>query len=659
MDESVEPGEGSQAGYTLLTGQPVIVGDMELERRFKVPGVIRAHDIVSGMSVVIGGDDAPYGVLGALTTRRRVFTHDDIHFLQSVAHVLASTIKRTRVEEELIRSRNQLSVILQSVADGITVQDPSGRLVYANEAAARLIGFGTVDSLIGASSKELISAFELCDASGNPIPVEELPGRKAVREGERSEAVIRFRSTKGGDECWSTVRASPVKDDHGNVVLVVNVFQDITQAEASRGRLQFIAQATEILSSSLDHETTLANVARLAVPALADWCLIEVLEEDGSLRRIALTNPDPAREKMVSELEKRYPPRRTSSPDFPDPLETGKPLLVPDVTEEMLAAGAVDDRHLKILRGFGLRSVMVIPLIARGRVLGLVTLISAESGKRFDESDLALAEDVARRAAVAVDNARLYSEAQEALRIREEFLSIASHELKTPLTALQLQIQVLERLVSPEARNELSEERARGLAVGAERQLRRLGRLVNDLLDVSRISAGKFDLEYQEVNLGELCEEVAQRFVDEAAAAGSRIDVEPPQEPVTPRADQFRLDQVLTNLVSNALKYGEGRPVRLAIERTGDGGRILVQDHGIGIEAEQLSRIFERFERVAQSHSYGGLGLGLYIARQIVEAHGGQLEVTSEPGKGSTFTVTLPSGPPSAVDDAIPPTTSL
>ena len=682
-------------------------------------------------------------------------------------------------------------VLLQSVQDGITVQDRLGNLVFANLAAARLSGFGSTEAFLAAPYSEFISRFNFSDASGECLEPENLPGRRVLRGEEAGETIVRFTDPDSGETRWSQVRASPIRDVNGEVQLVVNVFQDVTErmrsaetqgrlaaivqasddaiigkdldarilswnpaaerlygysaeeaigkmvsmlvppdrlhelsgimeqikrgeridrietvrvakngqhlvvalsvfpihdaagnvigaaatardiserkqaqaaraallvqerearsrAEAAQKRLQFLAEASEILSSSLDYETTLANVARLAVPALADWCLIDVVEQDGSVRRVALAAPNPETEAFIREFEERRPSNR-AGPHPTDPIVTGKSLLVPEITDEMLAAGAGDEEQLAATRSLGFKSAMGVPLIARGNIVGQVGLLSTNPDVQFDEDDLALAEDLARRAAVAVDNARLYMQTQEALRLREEFLSIASHELKTPLTALHLQTQMLNRLMGTDSPSDASPDRVRSTLDGIVRQTRRLARLVNELLDVSRMGAGKLDLELEDMDVSTVARDVADRFRDEAAAAGSSVTVV--ADPMRIRADRFRLDQVITNLLANALKYGEGSPIDISVSRDGRWAVVAVRDRGIGIASDQIERVFDRFERVARSQNYAGLGLGLYIAKQIVEAHGGTISVTSEPGVGSTFTVRLAIDP----DDTVHP----
>jgi signal transduction histidine kinase len=259
----------------------------------------------------------------------------------------------------------------------------------------------------------------------------------------------------------------------------------------------------------------------------------------------------------------------------------------------------------------------------------------------YARADLAMAEDLAHRIAFAVDNARLYRESQSAIEVRDEFLSIASHELRTPLTPLQLTLQRLLSRSSRDAIEKIAPDRLRSIVLQSEKQVQRLVSLIEMLLDVSRVAAGGMQLRLEDVDLVEIATEVAARFADELARAQCELRISA-SRPVRGRWDRLRMEQVLTNLVGNAIKYGAGKPIDMIIEPGSKAATMSVRDQGIGIEADKLPRLFGRFERAASARSYGGLGLGLYITRQIIEAHGGTICVTSQEGVGSTFTIELP-----------------
>jgi signal transduction histidine kinase len=385
-------------------------------------------------------------------------------------------------------------------------------------------------------------------------------------------------------------------------------------------------------------------VARLIVPRIADGCAVDILDGEGRLRRLATSHSDPSRVASAEEVARRYPPDLRAPHGAGHVVATGEPEILGDVTDEVLRATARDDEHYRLIRELRLVSLMCVPLPARDRIMGAITLASSESGRRFGPEDLAFAQDLAARASVAIENARLYREAREAVRARDEFLSIASHELKTPLTTLQLQIQGLARKLKSASEDPVFQGLAARVGT-SERQVERLTGLINNLLDISRITAGRLDLDLEPVDLAAVVREAAARFRDDLARAGSVLELHADGE-CAGEWDRLRLEQVVMNLLSNAAKYGAGRPITIVVDGSETTARFSIRDHGIGIPAEHQGRIFERFERAVSDRHYGGLGLGLWIVRQIVDAFGGTIEVESKSGEGSTFTVLLPRAVP-------------
>ncbi|RJS21321.1 protein kinase [Corallococcus sp. H22C18031201] len=408
-------------------------------------------------------------------------------------------------------------------------------------------------------------------------------------------------------------------------------------AEAERHRSTFLAEAGALLSESLDADETLARLGRLSVRSLADWCVIDLVMEGGGIRRLAGAHADPAKEPLLQELRRRYPPRRDAMHVSSSDLRHDEPLLLPDLSEEFLRGTSEDDTQARLLRELGTRSVMVVPLMARGQDIGVLTLASGTPG-RWSRADQTLIQEVARRAAIAIDNARLHQETQRAVRMRDEFLSMAAHELRTPFTSLRLQLQSLQRAVEHE-RVHLPDPEARKLS-RALSQTNHLVELVKTLLDVSQVSGGPVTVEPGPVDLAELAREVTRRFAEAFARVGSRLVLH--TVPCPGQWDGPRLEQVLTNLLTNALKFGAGRPIEVTVEAEPGLARLTVRDHGIGIDRERQPRLFERYGRGVSASHYGGLGLGLYLSRKVVEAHGGSIHVHSQPGAGATFTVELP-----------------
>ncbi len=394
--------------------------------------------------------------------------------------------------------------------------------------------------------------------------------------------------------------------------------------------------------------------------------MVDLLQPDHRIERVAVAHADAAQEKLLVELQRRFPPDWSSPQSAVRVLHTGIPELLTELTPAILEAHARSPEHAELLRRIGVRSHMSVPLVARGRILGALNLGVTAGARRYGPEDLSFAEDAAARAALAIDNARLYQDATTAIRVRDEFLSIASHELKTPLTPLQLQVRgllsKLDELTTGAPPREWLEPRLARIA----RQGDRLERLVNEMLDVANISGGRLTLQLDEVDLAGVVREVEERLeqTGEIRRWHGAMTIDAPERLVG-RWDPLRVEQIVEALLCNALKYGAGKPIAVGAATRGDSAVLTVQDHGIGISAADRQRIFGRFERAVSARRYGGLGVGLYLVRQLAEALGGEVEVESAAGYGSTFRVTLPLAgpepngrehPPPPDDPAHPPT---
>ncbi|AKJ07225.1 PAS domain S-box-containing protein [Archangium gephyra] len=448
-----------------------------------------------------------------------------------------------------------------------------------------------------------------------------------------------------GEYRWAIDAAAPRFGPGGEFLGYIGSVIDITERRRREELQRFLAEAGTALASSLEYGTTLSTLARLAVPTLADWCMVDLLEEDGSVRRVEVVSADPS-EALLAEQLRRFPARPDGNPHHPPSLVIlqGRPVLLPELPTGRFSTLAHDEEHARTIAATRPVSLMSVPLLARGRTLGALTFFTtARSGRRYGAVELEAAEDLGRRAALAVDNARLYRDAQRAVRLRDEFLSIASHELKTPLTPLVLKLRVLARELEARCEPVLSRRLLGHLEV-SRRQVKRLSELVDGLLDVSHLSAGRLRIEREVVDLSALVREVAARFQEESERSGSPLRMEA-DGPVVGQWDRQRLEQAVSNLLSNALKYGGGHPVSIRVEDIGEWARLVVRDEGIGIEPDVLPRIFHKFERGVSERHYGGLGLGLYVTQQVLQAMGGTISAESTPGHGATFTVDLPLAP--------------
>jgi PAS domain S-box-containing protein len=366
------------------------------------------------------------------------FGEDDVRLAEELADRVAGAIDNTRLYGELTRaeadlrgSRDELQAILDGVADAITVQRPDGQLVYANHAAVKSMGFSSVEELLSTPVSEIVGRFEYLDEHGEPVSIERLPGRRALAGDPSPEPVlVRFRARHDPTLRWTRIKATPVFGEDGRPVLAINVLEDLTEVHQAHEGQRFLGEAGAMLASSLDYETTLANVARLAVPQVADWCGVDVLDEDGDIRHVVVAHTDPAKVDMAVEHQRRYPVDPNEETGVPNVLRTGEPELYPDIPDEMLVEGARDEEQLAMLRELGMKSVMIVPMAARGRMLGALTFVSAETGRRFGDDDLAFARELASRCALAVDNSRLYGERAHIARTLQE--SLLPPELPQP-----------------------------------------------------------------------------------------------------------------------------------------------------------------------------------------------------------------------------------
>jgi PAS domain S-box-containing protein len=535
----------------------------------------------------------------------------------------ARELAETRAALERARQQLEADALLRAVAEGTTdavyVKDREGRYLMINTAGARLLG-KMVAEVIGRDDRAF---FPLEEAEAIRDADRTLMDSGSTRTAEEKRIVagtlVSFLTTQG-----------PHRDDSGRVVGMIGIARDITARKRAEENQRFLAEATTRLAESLDSEASLAVVARLVATRICDYCLIHLAEGD-SLRQVAAAHAEPTLEASLLE--------HLTRPDHERALQQTLGAMVGEPTREGArtwrgSAGSGDEVP-PVFAALGARSHVCVPMVARGRALGVLTLLSRNLV--LDSADMSMATELARRAALAVDNTRLYRQATDAIHARDDFLAIASHELRTPLAALVLQVQSLQTALHAKG----LEPEITLLADRAARHIGRLGNLIERLLDVSRITTGRIDLDPEEMDLSEVVRDVSRRLGESAKVAGSPITVRADQ-PTLGLWDRLRMEQIVTNLLSNALKYGAGKPVEVTLESDGTRARLTVRDSGIGIAGEDVRRIFGRFERAAPARNFSGMGLGLYITRQAVEAHGGRISVSSQPGSGATFLVELP-----------------
>lgn len=456
----------------------------------------------------------------------------------------------------------------------------------------------------------------------------------------RSTFDIEFRNLRpNGAVHWIAGNGRVLVDEYGMPVRMIGIGMDVTERKRSEQTALFLADTSAALAQLVDFDSTLQKVATLAVPYFADWATVDVLEADGTLRRVAVAHVDPQKVELANDLNRRFPPDPHAPSGIWNILRTGEAELVSEITDELLSNSTTNDELLQVLRTLGLTSYIGVPLRVRGKVLGVLSFIVAESGHIYDDNDLAVARDLASRASIAIENSQLYRELRDADRHKDEFLATLAHELRNPLAPIRNGLQVL-RLTG--SGGELVDE-TRSMM---ERQLNQMVRLVDDLLDISRITRNKFELRKERVLFASVVHSAVEASRPLIEDGGHTFSLKLPTEPIVLHADPTRLAQVISNLLNNSAKYTEPGGHIAVVGTLNDGEVVLsVTDNGLGIPAEAIPRLFQMFSQFDHNieRAQGGLGIGLSLVRRLVDLHGGTVTAHSEGvGRGSEFTVRLP-----------------
>ena len=437
----------------------------------------------------------------------------------------------------------------------------------------------------------------------------------------------------------------------GGRKIFTGIMRDISDIIRRENGLAFLLEASEVLTKSLDYESTLRSVAELATRSIADWAAVDLLD-NGKVRRVAIAHRDPAKLQLARDLETKYPADPASKTGIHHVIRTGERVVVPEIPAELLRSSAKDEEHLRLIQALDLESYICVPLKLRDEVIGALTLVSSNPSRRYTEEDADLASDLASRAAVAIDNARLFKQAEDARAAAEEantakseFLAMMSHELRTPLNAISGYAELLEMGV----RGEMTEEQLADVR-SIQRSQAHLLSIINDMLNFAKLEAGKVLFSYVEVALDPLLGGLEELIRPQLLERKLDYEYRSHDPRITAELDGEKFQQVMLNLLSNAIKFTEpGGRIGLSWKIEGENVLVSVSDTGRGIPEDKLEPIFEPFVQVEQLRTRvtGGAGLGLAISRDIAREMGGDIGVESELGKGSTFTLTLPLRRPS------------
>ncbi|NOJ98834.1 PAS domain S-box protein, partial [Corallococcus coralloides] len=542
--------------------------------------------------------------------------------------VILRDISARRKAEDLLRlSEERFRTSFEGAPIGMALVGLDGHFLHVNEALCDLVGYSR-DELLRRSFQDLTVPEDL------PVDVAnaERMSRGELSSFQREKHYVRKDGRRIGILIWSAV----VRDARGTPIHFISQMHDITERQELEQAWRFLADVGPRLAASLSSRTTLATVAELAVPALADWCVVACLDANGRIQRVEYRAADARTAERLRALDAAHgwesllPAALIASVQ-----RTGRPALLPEAPPGVPDAAPVDAGLREPPRHLGLHSALILPLRSRERNLGVLLLATSSAGRCYGPREQAQAEELARRAALAIDNAGLYERAEQAIRMREEVLRIVAHDLRAPLNVIQLSARMLEKHLSPG-------DHARPRLETLQKSVQRANRLIQDLLDVARMDGGSLAVERKPVDVAPLIQEALEQHRGLAEDRALLLQTHVPEGVPRVLADPERLSQILSNLLGNALKFtpGGGR-VLLRVQPEAGQVRFLVSDTGPGIAAEDRSRIFERFWQAGPKHNEGA-GLGLAIVKGLVEAHGGQVGVDSAPGAGSTFFFTLP-----------------
>lgn len=623
------------------TQTPLWINEVANENNFPRFGAAFQEGLLTAVVLPITVQDETMGLLEFYSRKKMAEDPDLMKIMGAIGSQIGQVLKRAEAYELVRASEAHKAAILDTALDCIISMNQDGKILGFNPAAEKVFK----------QNKQAVLGRDITETFFPPD--HRLVLRRSLKhflsrgEGPFLNKRIEILAVRS-DESTFPAEIAITRVPTVEPPLFTVFLRDITQQKRNEENSAFLIEATATLSLSLHYEQTFSSLAKLAVKSLADWCAIDVVEEGKTPRSVALAHPNPEKLEIANQIQQKYPVNWEAPLGAANVLRTGKSELYTNISDELLEKATQNAEHLAMVQKLGMKSAMVVPLKARDRIFGVITFILSQPSRQYTRDDLMVAEELAQRAAIAIDNAKLYQEAQEAIRARDEFFSIASHELKTPITSLKLLLQMNQRGVNPTTGTVPPVEKLAKMLTTSLKHVDQLTHLVDDLLDVVKIRTGKFSFNFEPLNISDLVKELVERY--SSAVAAAKCELELSIEPmIVGLWDRTRIEQVVVNLLSNAVKYAPGAPVKIKVNREGETARIVVQDLGPGIPAELQAKIFDRFERAIVSRKVAGLGLGLFIAKQIVESHNGTIQIKSDQGNGSTFIIDLPLTPINAI----------
>jgi len=646
-------GEGF-AGKVAAERNPVFLESAATDPLVKSP-VLRELGVhaLYGVPLIEGGTVVGVAHIGSLTANH--FSEEDRRMVGSLASRATAAIYQQMLRRDAERRAAELRAVIESIPDAVYIADRNG-ITTANRRGLDLLGLdpekegpiGHAQILKRIRARDASTGDEIREAEGGFARA--FRGETSVRE----LTVVRF----DGQERIIRSAVAPIEFER-RIDRAVSVATDITEAkqyereraellrrehdareraEGAEAAARFLSEATTILASSLEYEKTLERITQLAVPQLADWCTVDLVGVDGQLRTVTLAHRDPSKLEAARKLMEKYPARPDAPFGAPAVIRTGRAQMSAEIPDDLLVAISHDAEHLEILRELGLTSYIVVPIAAQDRVFGALSLATGSApGRRYGASEFATAEHLGRRAGLAIQNARLYREAQEAARLREQVLAIVSHDLRNPLAAVKLAADTVMSRAGQQ-----NDPRLNRQLETIRRSAARMERLIGDLLDMASIHVGKLKIERRAHPADALVDELSEAYGRIAAEAGVHFTVEHDVAGLRVECDRERILQVFSNLLGNAFKFGRrGDHITVRCRPDGNDIRFEVADTGPGISPDEQKHIFEAYWSAAR-HGKNGTGLGLFISRGVIEAHGRKIWLESEPGRGTTFFFTLP-----------------